>query len=388
MSFFDESDEPRTEIRSPSRTPRRRGGGAGGSGGSGGSGSRRRGPGGAPPNQSILARRAIAVVAVVIVVILIAVGVNSCEGSARKSALRDYANSVNAVITRSDDTSSSLFKALGGGAGSSTQISQSINQTETSASNVLSQAKRLSVPSAAHSANSHLLLALQMRLDGITGIAGQIQAALGNSVRQSAVSGIANQMARFYASDVLYKDYVAPEIVGALHGSGIAVGGDNGAPVNSGQFLPDVQWLTPGYVASQLGVAVSSGSSGSAGAGRNGTGGLRGHALSSVSVNGAALSTATTNTIAASPTPAFTLNFSNGGNYNEFDVTCQVKVTSTSDAGTKVVAETYKGKPATCDVTLSGPPPKGTYTVTATVEKVPGEQNVANNTLSFPVNFN
>jgi hypothetical protein len=244
------------------------------------------------------------------------------------------------------------------------------------------------VPGAAHTANAHLLLALQMRLDGITRIAGQIQAALGNSVRQSAVSSIASQMARFYASDVLYKSYVAPEIAGALHANGIAVGGENGAPVNSGQFLPDVRWLTPGYVAGRLGVALSSGSTGNASGSRNGTGGLRGHSLSSVSVNGAALSTATTNTIPASPTPTFTLSFANGGDYNEFDVTCQVKVTSTSDSGTKVVPETYKGKSATCDVTLSSAPPKGSYTVTATIEKVPGEQNLANNTLSFPVTFN
>jgi hypothetical protein len=38
-------------------------------------------------------------------------------------------------------------------------------------------------------------------------------------------------------------------------------------------------------------------------------------------------------------------------------------------------------------VPLSSSPPTGTATLKATVEKVPGEKNLSNNTLSFPVNF-
>ena len=46
-------------------------------------------------------------------------------------------------------------------------------------------------------------------------------------------------MARFYASDVLYKATRCPLIAGALHGAGIAVGGANGSPINGDQFLPE-----------------------------------------------------------------------------------------------------------------------------------------------------
>jgi ribosomal protein S11 len=319
----------------------------------------------------------------VIIVVLVAVGINGCEGSARKSALRDYANSVNTVVNRSDATSKSLFDALSGKGGDSQQVSQSVNTTEATA-------QHLSVPSSARTAQSHLVLALRMRLDGVSAIAGQIQAALGNSVRTSAVTNIAGDMARFYASDVLYKDYTAPAIVSALHANSIAVGGADGAPVSAGQFLPSLQWLTPGYVASQLGVAISSAGSGAAaaGAGHNTSKGLHGHELDSVSVAGTTLSSAATNSVAASPAPTFTLNFTNAGDFNEFGVTCEVKVTGTSDSGTKVVNETMAGKPSSCNVTLSSPPREGaTFTVVATIEKVPGEKNLANNTLSFPVTF-
>jgi hypothetical protein len=326
----------------------------------------------------------------VIIVVLVSVGINGCEGSARKNALRDYANSVNTIVNKSDTTSGSLFRALSGKGGDAQQVSQSVNQTEATARNVLTQARRLSVPSAAKTAQSHLVLALQMRLDGVTAIAGQIQAALGTSVRTSAVTNIAGDMARFYASDVLYKSYTAPAIVSALHANSIAVGGDDGTPVSAGQFLPNLQWLTPSYVATELGVAISSTASGSSASsgGHNTSKGLHGHELNSVSEDGTTLSTAGTNSVTASPTPTFTLDFTNSGDFNEYNVTCEVKVTGTGDSGTKVVDETMAGKTSSCAVTLSSPPPEGaTYTVVATIEKVPGETNLANNTLSFPVTF-
>ena len=38
-------------------------------------------------------------------------------------------------------------------------------------------------------------------------------------------------------------------------------------------------------------------------------------------------------------------------------------------------------------MTLTSSPPAGTETVVATIEKVPGEKNLTNNSLSFPVTF-
>jgi len=51
------------------------------------------------------------------------------------------------------------------------------------------------------------------------------------------------------------------------------------------------------------------------------------------------------------------------------------------------VPETTAGQHATCNVTLNSSPPAGSYTLTATISKVPGEKNTDNNTLSFPVTF-
>lgn len=368
MSFFDEAEEPRT---APPTQPRRR---------------RLSGGGQRPPSnrQSIQTRRAVVIVALLVVVVLIALGVHSCQVSARNSALKDYSNNVASLITESNNTGKQLFDVLSNSSGSSnaTGMQNSINQALSSARDQLSHAKSLSVPSAAETANQHLLLALQMRVNAIYNIAKQIQPALGNQTSKDAVNAIAAQMAQLYASDVVYKDYTTTELASALHGAGIAVGGATGQEIAAGQFVPDVAWVTPDFIASELHVAAPTSShSGKVAPG------LHGHELNSVSVNGTTLQTGATNTIPASPAPTFTLNFTNGGTNNEFNVVCKVTVSGTSNSGQSVVAETFAGKPATCKVTLKSAPPTGTGTVVATIERVPGETDIANNTLSFPVTF-
>jgi hypothetical protein len=56
-------------------------------------------------------------------------------------------------------------------------------------------------------------------------------------------------------------------------------------------------------------------------------------------------------------------------------------------SGTGTVAETVAGKSAICTAKLDAAPPKGTQTVVATIEKVLGEKNLANNTKTYTVTF-
>jgi hypothetical protein len=379
LSFFDEVDEPpRTEPRStPRRTsragaPRRRSSGGGG----------RRPPG---QQQSIQTRRAVLAVVVVIFVVLIAVGVHSCQVNADRSALKDYANSVSSVISRSDDNGRQLFSVLSSshGSASASTLQNQINQTRVTAGNILSSARQLSAPDSVKTANSNLRQALQMRLDGITNIGKQIQPALGTSTSNDAIHTIAAEMARLYASDVLYKDYTAPAVVSALHANGIDVGGSSGQTINPGQFVPDVQWLLPSFVASELHVTLQ----GSAANGGKPAPGLHGHTLNSVSVNGTTLQTGSPNTVPVKPAPTFKLSITNGGKNNETNVTCKVTVNGTSSSGQTVIPQTTAGQTTTCDVPLKSPPAAGTYTVQATVEKVPGETHTSNNSQSYTVTF-
>ncbi|HEY5188062.1 MAG TPA: hypothetical protein VII87_03430 [Solirubrobacteraceae bacterium] len=367
MSFFDEVDEPRTPPRTQPRRRRP-------------SGSGRRPPG---DQQSIQARRGVAAAALLVVVILIALGVHSCQVSAANSALKDYTNNVSSLIQTSDGTGSQLFTALSNGASSSTatSLNNTINKILGDANSQLTHAQGLSVPDQLKGAQQYFVLAMRLRADGIQTIASEIQPALGTSTSKDAIAAIAGAMARFYSSDVIYKDYTATAIAGALHDASIAVGA-NGQSIASGQFVPDVEWVTPTFIASELHVSLP-------GPHRSGkiAPGLHGHSLDSVNVGGTQLQTGSTNPITASPPPTFTLNFTNGGTNNETDVHCQVSVSGTGVSGEKIVPETVAGQHASCQVTLRSSPAAGTQTVVATIQPVAGEKNTSNNSLSFPVTF-
>lgn len=329
-------------------------------------------------------RRGVALAALIVVLILIVVGVHSCQVSQANSDLTNYAVSVSSLINQSNTTGGNFFNLLkqSKGSGTSPNLQTSVDEARYTASRQLGKARGLSAPGQLQGAQQNLVLALQMRSDGIAAIAHTLPSALQPQTATGAVNTIAANMARFYASDVLYKDYTLPMIVGALRNASIPVGGANGEPVATGQFLPDIQWLTPAFVASQLKAPASP-----AAPGGKVSPGTHGHQLSSVSVGGTTLQTGSTNTIPAQPAPTFTLSFANSGQNPESNVICKVTVGGSGISAQTTVAQTQPGQSYTCKVTLSSSPPPGAYTVKATIEPVPGEKNSANNTLSFPVTF-
>jgi hypothetical protein len=363
LSFFDEADEPEVTPRTAPRSRRP-------------SGTGRRPP---SDQQAILVRRAIAAGVLLVVVILIVVGVHSCQVSARNSSLHDYANGVSSLITESNQTGAQLFNALNhaGAANNPTQVYNSILDTSVPASNQVKKARAFNVPDEMKAAQQWLLLTMQMRADGIGKIASNIQQALGTTTSKDAVNTIAAEMARLYSSDVVYKDYMLPQMIGGLKSAGISL---EGVPIQKGQFVPDVQWVQPAFVASKLGASTTS-SSGTPAPG------VHGHSLDSVSVGGTTLQTGSTNTLPANPPPTFTFHYTNGGDNDERNVAMSVSLSGSSVTGQTVVPLTSKGQSGTADVKLNSSPPAGNYTLTAKIATVPGEKNSSNNTLTFPVTF-
>lgn len=322
----------------------------------------------------------MAAAAIVVVVILLILGIHSCQVSARNSALRDYNNSVNSIISQSKSTSNTLFSQLTSNISpnNAATVETQINSDRMQADGQLSAARALSVPSQVQSAQTNLLLTLTMRRDGIANIASQIQPATATTSSQSAINNIALQMARFYASDVLYKDYTVPLIAGALNA---ALGPNNGATFNPAQFLPNLGWLTPSFVASKLHVAVPQSPKTPCVSGQ-----VVGHALNSVSVAGTMLNPASANTVASSPPPTFNVNITNGGQVAEANVVVRVSVNGTNVKG-QATTSTTPGQTVSVPVTLASQPPTGSQTITAEVVPVHCETNTANNSATYPVTF-
>lgn len=344
------------------------------------------------PHQTLLVRRLVAAGAVVLVIVLMVVLVKGCVDNRREAALKDYNRSVRTLVEQSrSGVSKPFFEALSGASGGEpTQVQETINQLTSVAEEELSQAQRLDPPDAMSGAQSDLELLLSLRRDGVAKVADQIQTALGGTAGAgTAVDGIAGQMQAFNASDVIYSQRVAPLILKGLKDDGIAASYDGTAGeqvLPYADFLPDISWMSPDYVAGQLGAAsASSRTTGTAAPG------LHGHQLDSVSVGGVDLTSTGSNRIPASPPPTFTVTFTNGGENDETNVRVTVEVTGSSGTPIRaqaIVPNTTAGEQATADVQLrSSPSTSGSSTIRVTVEEVPGEEALDNNTASYTALF-
>ena len=337
MSFFDEADEPRTASRSAPR----RGGSSGG----------RRPPHGDP--QAIRVRRGVAAAVLVVLFILVVLGVHSCQVSARNSALQDYNANVVAVVQQSNATGRTFFSVLTS-AGNVHSKQTSLNQARDSADTELSRARGFSVPDQVKLAQTYLLLTLQMRRDAIANVAQNIQPALASTTSKDAVSAIATEMARLYASDVVYKDYTVPLILGGAEigrhrGHRPQRGAGRTGPVPARHPLDD-----PDLRGRELHATLPASSSTS---NKKPAPGPHGHQLLSVSVAGTTLTPGASATLTASPPPTFTLNFTNTGQSQETNVVCKVTVTGTAVSGQTTVPQTTPGQQTSCNVPLSTAPP-------------------------------
>jgi hypothetical protein len=327
----------------------------------------------------------IAAGVVIVVIIAMALLIHGCQVNQTNDSIKNYAADVNSLVKDSNTNGANMFQNLESDELNSDQLAtlqRNLENELSNARNHLARAQKLSAPDQVGSAQANLVNMMQMRVDGISQIADNIQAAASVSTSKDAVYDISVGTSLLYGSDVVYKTFVGTGIAKALNGANIPIGGPSGAQINAGQIVPDLGWLQSAFIGEKIGAKLPTSVANTAGPG------LHGHSLNGVSVGSTALSTVSTNTVPSSPAPTFTLSVTNGGDSNENDVVCEVSVSGLSDVGTSTIPETIAHQTTTCTVQLPSPPTHGTYQVTATVEKVPGEKNTANNSLTFPIVFN
>ncbi len=327
-------------------------------------------------------RRLVAVGVIVVIVILLAVLVKSCSSSATTTSLKNYNASVYNLISASNSNGGRVFQNLTNGPlSSSTLLTTQVQNADSQ----LSQAERLSVPSQMAAAQSALLSVMRLRAQAIADIALNAPKAANKLTSKDAVYDISVGTSKLYGSDVIYKSFVATNIAKALNADGITVGSAAGEqPINPGQIVPDLGWLQSSWIADTIGAQQSTAQANQ----NNDQPGLHGHSLNYVTVDGTQLSPTSTNTIPANNARTWVLNVTNGGDFNELDVGCSVTIAGLSDTGTGTIPETIKQESANCTVTLPSAPTPGTYSVTARVDKVPGETNLTNNVITYSVIFN
>ena len=377
MSFFDEDDEPVRTTRSRSRDrprPRPR---------------RARPAGGATTadQQTLLVRRMVGVIAVIVVILVLGLVVHSCSTNRHKNALSDYGRQANNLASESAQTGTQFFRQLNGAQNQSPEdLQQAISSLKVQADEQLKQGQNLSVPNDMKPAQQSMLIALELRRDGLQKIASDIRIALGDQGRAAdqAIARIAGEMQAFTASDVLWQARVVPFISDAVTKADV-----NFPQVVDSKFLNDISWQSKQFVASRLGQTLSTGSGGKS---NQPTGpGLHGTGLNGTSYGNTTLQPGVTNRLTYVAGQAFTVSFTNQGDNDEFNIKVTLQIARESGSPitiTRTVQKVAQGEKATVTLPLNRKPPMGTaLTVNVSVAPVPGEKKTDNNRSSYPTLF-
>ena len=299
-----------------------------------------------------------------------------CLQARKDRGISTYVTAVSAIMSESGSRGNQFFDQLENpGQSSDLQYQQQVQLLRGASESLLTRAEELNPPAQLIDANDATLTALRLRRDALTKIADQVTAALGDAEQAQAISVITDQMSALYASDVDYLQAAVPEMKRVLDEEGI-----EGIKVSEARFMPappkGLEWLSEAKVVAALGLV-------------NGTAtatGTHGVGLLSVSANGVALSSDTTNELAAS-TRTIDVQVQNQGESEESGVRVTVTLNGTASTGT--IETIAAGATATVSIQLTEPPAIGTETtMNVLIAPVPGEGVTDNNSADYQVTFN
>jgi hypothetical protein len=322
-----------------------------------------------------MVRRRVAAGVALLLVIVIVLVINGCLKGEKQDELKEYNHQVSTIAQESDtQVAQPLFTALAGAPGKSAiDVEVQINNLRATAQSLAQKATDLKVPSNMVGAQRALLMAMNMRTEGVSKIAALVPQALSGQNKQ-AITTLAGDMQILLGSDVIYSQRVAPLIQETLAGNGI-----HELSTAPSRFIPNLGWLDPNTVESRL-TGQGSGSQSTA------TSGTHGSALLGVSVGSNTLAPEPTiNHITGGGSPTFTVIVENTGSNPESNV----KVDITVSAGGKqykashVINSTQPGTKVNVEIPVAGIPLGVAAKVEAYVEPVTGETNAENNKATY-----
>jgi hypothetical protein len=327
-----------------------------------------------PERQQILLRRGLALGGGLLLLILIVLGVKGCLDARKNRALSDYARNVTQIVEETETTSKTFFAKLDEPGGLS--VTEFINQVSADRSamdNYASRVDGLDTPGDMSHAQSALELVYELRAGAMNEIAEKMSTALGDVGAEQATKGIAMQMRKLLAADVVYATVARPEINDVLASNGIT-----GSDVPKSVYLADeTRWLDEGEVSAALG-AVSGSSSGS-------TAGIHGLGLISTNIDGTELTAESTTSVSSEGTPEVEVEVANQGESTENGINVSVSVSGgTTLSGT--IDSIGAGESSSVAIPLT-PAPSGEVTLEVKVDTVPGEKVSENNEASYNVAF-
>lgn len=191
-------------------------------------------------------RRAVGIAAGVAFLLLAALLVRGCLEARQQRAFEDYVQEASSLVAESEQESEALFELLDSPADlTAVDVQNNLNGLSVDAERLVERAETTDSPDELADAQDLIVQMLELRRDGLDGIARDIPAALGDEQRDEAIEAIAAEMRSFLASDVIYERQAAPGIEAALEQEDLTAEVEE---LPDGRFLPDIAWLDPSRV--------------------------------------------------------------------------------------------------------------------------------------------
>ena len=331
-----------------------------------------------PPDhdRQILVRRLIAVAAGLLVVILLILGVRGCLDARKEREYENFVSDLNSLVAESQQLSEGFFARLNDPENlSELEFEAEVKADRGAAEGLVDRAQSLQAPGELKPAQADLVLAFELRRDGLTAISDEIGTALGDEGSEEAIAAIAEDMQYFVASDVLYRR-AKDEIDTVLAEQEIR----GEAPQS--EFLPEIDWLDSTAVTEALAPITGD---------TKPTSGVHGLGLvvggTVLQPGDIALTEGTPVTGSAEGDLSLEVQVENQGDSTESDVLVTTQVDG-SDAGEATIDTIDAGSIETAEVPLDFTPSSGdTVTIDVSVTPVPGEEVADNNEASFEVTF-
>lgn len=331
------------------------------------------------------ARQLVALGVGLLVLLLLVFGVRSCRTSSAERASLGYIQEANAIVQESRQTSEGLFGLLRDpGDESPVKLQSTVNGLRVQAEQLAERTAATDHPDELADAHTALVETLELRRDGMSGVARELPSALADEGRDAAARRMAGDMRAFLASDVVYARRFVPAVDGQLRAK--ELGGR--ARVAPSVFLDDIAWLRPDTVGQRIDRLRAPQDARAATPGPHGTG-----------LNGVTATPAGTELTKGAPVKiptaggvGFDVAVQNQGKSKE-DVT--VRLTVTPEGGGEPIEVERKldkpleaGQSQSVSIPLADPPPLDQpVSIGVEVVPVPGEQMKGNNKGSFPATF-
>jgi len=333
-----------------------------------------------PPDhdRQVRLRRLIAAVAFVLILILVVLGVRGCLNARKERQFENYVRDLEALTAESQQLSDELFGPEGLFENpqnlSELEFEAELKADRGAAEGLVDRARNLDGPGELKPAQANLVLAFELRRDGLAEISNEIGTALGDEGSDEAIAAIAEDMQFFVAGDVLYRR-AQQQINEALAEQCPTCG-----EASSSQFLPDIKWLDPATIQTTVS-EITGEAAGPSGGGIHGLGLVTDGVIAQP--GGVTLTLDTPVTV--SGLESLEVPVENQGESDESDVEVTVEADG-EVVGTGTIDTIAPAEIATVEVPLDpAPAPGDSVDLTVIVAPVPGEQVADNNEGTYPV---